>query len=135
MRTYSELITIPDFEERIKYLLSLIKCGESIFGGDRYVNQRFYQSNEWKQVARKVVLRDDAMDLAHPDRPIKGRCIVHHIEPLTIEDFRFGSNKFFDLENLITVSHMTHEAIHFGSMDRVFLGVVERKPNDQTPWR
>ena len=108
------------------------EIGERTFGGDRWINQDFYHSDEWKAVRRKVILRDDGCDLGVPDRPIAGRIIVHHILPITID---MPTELWLNTDNLICCSHNTHEAIHYGSEDLLFKGLVERSANDQCPWK
>lgn len=136
MRTYSELITLPTFEERFRYLKLDGRVGEDTFGFDRYFNQRLYSSPEWKEIRRKVLVRDEGCDLAIPDREIFGKIIVHHMNPMTLADIEDHNPDIFDPEFLITVSKQTHDAIHYG--DESIL--VESKPtirtkNDTVPWR
>ena len=136
MRTYSELITLPTFEERFRYLKLDGRVGEDTFGFDRYFNQRLYSSPEWKEIRRKVLVRDEGCDLAIPDREIFGKIIVHHMNPMTLADIEDHNPDIFDPEFLITVSKRTHDAIHYG--DESIL--VESKPtirtkNDTVPWR
>jgi hypothetical protein len=119
------------------------QVGDLTFNGRRYLNQDFYiKSKEWKEIRQKVILRDSqpgmdyCYDLGHKDYPIIGRIYVHHIEPLLPEDFvNKNLEKLLDMENLICVSQRTHEAIHYGDESLLFLGVVERQPNDTVPWR
>ena len=136
-KTYSELITIPTYEDRFKYLKLGGKVGEATFGLERYLNQIFYKCPEWLEARDKAIIRDEGCDMAFPDYEIRGRIIiVHHINPITIDDIRNRSYKLFDLENLITTAHGTHNAIHYG--DESFLigqTVVTRKPNDTCPWK
>lgn len=136
MRTYSELITLPTFEERYEYLKLDGRIGDETFGFDRYFNQAFYSSQEWKTVRREVIVRDEGCDLAIPDREIHGMIFVHHMNPLTLEDLENHSSKLLDPENLITVSKLTHDAITYGD-DSIIFGTIltERKPNDTCPWR
>lgn len=139
IKSYSELILLPTFEERLKYLSSNTIVGESKFGHDRYINQSFYHSTEWKKARRKAILRDtfgDCVgDMALKDYPIFGRIIVHHINELTLEDLENGSNKLFDLENLVCVSHDTHQLLTYGVTEFREPKLVERYPNDTIPWR
>lgn len=136
-KTYSELIAFPTFEDRFRYLKMGGKVGETTFGFERYLNQIFYKCPEWIETRNKVIIRDEGCDLAFPGYEIRGKIIIiHHINPITIDDIRNRSPKLFDLENLITVAHKTHNAIHYG--DESFLigqTIVTRKPNDTCPWK
>lgn len=136
IKSYTELSRLPDFMSRFEYAkLQAAIPGTVTFGSNRFMNQNLYHSDEWRKLREKIIFRDNGMDLGAPDRPIAGRIIIHHICPLTIEDFELHPEKIWDPENLICVSHNTHEALHFGSEDRLFKGLVERKPNDQCPWK
>lgn len=135
-RTYSELITIPDYEERFRYLKLPGSVGAETFGYDRYLNQILYRTAEWKRFRRDIILRDNGCDLAHPDYEIIGqRILVHHMNPITAEDVLNRSRKVFDPENVICVSHNTHNAIHYGDENLLTLSPIERTPNDTCPWR
>lgn len=134
MLTYSEALLYPDFKRRFNYLKLDGIVAHSTFGGHRYLNQALYQSDEWKRTRRNVILRDDGCDLAIPDRPIRGKILVHHIEPITQDDIFNRSPKVFDPDNLITVSLETHNALHYGDYSLVAKDVVIRQPNDTTPW-
>ena len=112
-RTYSEAIKIPKFEDRFEYLKMQNYIGDPTFGGHRYLNQNFYRSEEWKKIRRDVIIRDNGCDLADPDRPIFGRVLIHHIEPITIDDILERKSCVMDLENLICVSYETHNALHY----------------------
>lgn len=133
-KSYKELIKIPTFHERYLYLRTKKGVGEETFGSDRFLNQNLYHCNEWRSARRKAILRDDGCDLGIPNLKIEGKIIVHHIDPITVEDVIEGNPKVFDLNNLICVSDETHKAIHYGScaMD---VELIERKPNDHIPWR
>lgn len=133
-KSYSELIRFSDFESRYKYLKLSGIPGDLTFGNNRYLNQRFYTSQEWKKVRRDVIARDEGRDLAIFDREIHGKIIVHHINPVRLEDVESGSYLLFDLDNLICVSHNTHEAIHYGDESILFLGFEDRKPGDTKLW-
>ena len=135
MRTYSDALLYPDFERRFNYLKLDSIVAHSTFGGHRYLNQALYQSDEWKRVRRQVILRDEGCDLAIPDRPIHGKILVHHINPITQDDIVNRSRIIFDPDNLITVSFETHNALHYGDYSMVDRTVVERRPNDTVPWR
>lgn len=136
MRTYSELIQLPTFEERFQYLKLDQKIGEDTFGFDRYLNQRFYRSEEWKQIRNEVIIRDNGCDLAIPDREIFGRIIVHHMNPISLSDIDGNEKYILDPEYLITTFKLTHDAIHFG--DESILTESEpivRTKDDTCPWR
>lgn len=135
MLTYSEALLYPDFERRFNYLKLNGVVAHSTFGGHRYLNQALYQSDEWQRARREVIIRDEGCDLAIQDRPIYGRILVHHINPITQEDILNRSPVIFDLDNLITVSLETHNAIHYGDYERINKDVVTRSPNDTCPWR
>ena len=132
-RTYSELITINDYYERLKYLMLNGRVSELTFGSHRYLNQVLYSSKEWQRVRREVILRDNGCDLAHKDYPISGRVYIHHLEPITIEDIQERSPNVFDLNNLVCVSFDTHQAIHYGT--QVKQEWKPRTENDTIPWR
>ena len=135
-RTYSELITIPSFIDRFRYLKLGGYIGEETFGFDRWLNQYFYKTKEWREVRDKVILRDNACDLAHPDRPTYGRLIIHHMNPITEKDIVNRSDILLDPEYLITTVHDTHNAIHYGDESLLMLEApIIRRPNDTCPWR
>ena len=135
IKTYSELITLPTFEERYRYLRIRGCVGKETFGHDRYLNQILYTSPEWKSFRRKIILRDDGLDLGCEGFNIFGRILVHHINPITVEDVLNRSFKVFDPDNVICCSHNTHQAIHYGDESLLPLLPPERKPNDTCPWR
>ena len=140
IKTYSELIQIPDFEDRINYLRLRGTVGRETFGYDRYLNQMFYSTPEWKEVRRKVILRDHACDLAHPDHEIfpsghRVVLLIHHMNPITKEDVISHSDDILNPEYLITVSKTTHDIIHYGYGDRKRPVVIERTPFDTCPWK
>ena len=137
VKTYSELITLPSFEERFEYLKENGSVGEDTFGYNRYMNQAFYQSREWHNVRNRIIARDMGCDLGMPDHPIGGKNIyVHHINPLTPNDIETGSPRMFDPENLICVSFDTHNAIHYGDSKYLKLNKIsDRKPGDTCPWK
>jgi hypothetical protein len=134
MRTYTGALDYHDFEHRFDYLKLNGVVAHSTFGGHRYLNQALYQSDEWRRIRRLVIIRDDGCDLAIPDRPIYGRVLVHHIEPITAKDILNRAPIVFDLDNLITVSHETHNALHYGDYSLVAKDVIIRRPNDTSPW-
>ena len=136
IRTYSELIKIPTFEERFEYLKLRGNVGNQTFGYDRYLNQNFYKSSLWRSLRHQIILRDMGCDLAIEGREIYGKIIIHHMNPLTVNDIEESSIYLMNPEFLICVSNDTHQAIHYG--DRNLLQettFVERKPNDTSPWR
>lgn len=134
-RTYSELVRLETFDERYRYLRVAGEVGVATFGFSRYLNQQLYHSKDWKKVRRDVIARDNACDLAIADREIFDRIIVHHINPLTIEDLEETSPLIFDMENLICVSHNTHEAIHYGDASLLPSLPVVRYSGDMCPWK
>lgn len=136
LRTYSELITLPTFEERYRYLRLGGRVGEDTFGFDRYLNQIFYRSPEWKAVRDFVIVRDNGCDLACPDREILGsRILVHHMNPISAEDILDRSDILLNPEYLITTIKNTHDAIHYGDESLLVTAPIERTKNDTCPWR
>lgn len=134
-RTYSELILLPTFEERYEYLKLGGTIGEETFGFDRYINQIFYRSKEWKKVRDLVIVRDNGCDLGISDREIYGRIYIHHMNPISLEDFERKSDLLLNPEYLITLTHNTHNAIHYGDRSLLVTAPIERTPNDTCPWR
>ena len=112
IRTYSELITIPTFEERFEYLQLKGSVGKDTFGYDRYLNQVLYRSPEWKRLRNQIIIRDGGCDLACDGYDIYGKVLIHHLNPITVKDVLARSRKVFDPDNLVCVSHNTHNAIH-----------------------
>lgn len=136
IRTYSELITLPTFEERYEYLRLDGAVCEETFGFDRYLNQEFYQrSNEWKRVRDLVIIRDQGCDLGIEGREIRGKILVHHMNPITKEDILKRSEFLLSPEYLICTSKSTHDAIHYGDENLLMKGPVIRSANDTCPWR
>ena len=135
MRTYSELLTLPTFEERFRYLRLSGGVGKETFGFDRYLNQRFYSSAEWKRVRDAVIIRDNGCDLGVTDCVIGGKVIIHHMNPVSREDVLSRSEDLLSPEYLICVSHNTHNAIHYGDESLLVVTPPERKPNDTCPWK
>lgn len=136
MLTYSELISFDTFEERFNYLNLHGLVGEMTFGGHRRLNQILYNCDEWKSVRRKVILRDNGCDLGIQDRPIAGKILIHHLNPITIDDVLKRKSCVFDLNNLICSSFDTHNAIHYGSNEILRVNTfTTRKPNDTCLWR
>lgn len=134
MKTYHELIQIQDYNARYEYLKDTRRIGDKTFGYERYLNQALYNSKEWEPVRTRVVVRDNACDMAMPDYEIHGRIIVHHINPITIEMIVAHDPRVFDLDNLVCVSHLTHEAIHYGNERLLRKPFVERKEGDTRLW-
>ena len=139
-KTYSELMQIPEFEDRINYLRLYGDVGKETFGYDRYLNQVFYKTPEWEKVRRQVILRDKACDLAHPDHEIhpNGHKVVlqvHHMNPVTKDDILDRADEILNPEYLITVSKRTHDIIHYGYSGPKTPKATDRTPNDTCPWR
>lgn len=135
IRTYSELIIIPTFEERYKYLKIGGKVGEETFGFERYLNQEFYKSHEWQSIRRQVIVRDLGCDLGIEGREIHGKIIVHHMNPITIDDIIEASDFLLNPEYLICTLKSTHDAIHYGDESLLIKAPVERTKNDTCPWK
>ena len=135
-KCYSELIKLPTLVERFEYLRTFSKVGEVTFGGQRQLNQLLYQKSDlWKSVRRKVIIRDNGFDLGLEGYSIVGKIIVHHINPLTKEQLLNFDPCIFDEENLISCSHDTHNAIHYGDKSLLPQDPIERRPFDTCPWR
>lgn len=135
IKTYSELITIPTFEERFEYLQLKGSVGKDTFGYDRYLNQVLYRSPEWKRLRNQIIIRDCGCDLACDGYDVYGKVLIHHLNPITVEDVLARSRKVFDPNNLVCVSHNTHNAIHYGDVDLLVTGPIIRTKNDTCPWR
>ena len=133
-KTYGELITFPTFEERLEYLRLGGGVGHATFGFDRHINQHFYRSHEWKRVRRLVLLRDNGCDLGIPGYEIHVEPLIHHINPLSVEDVVHRADWILDPEFLITTTHDTHNAIHYGTTSPYPKVVAERIPNDTKLW-
>lgn len=136
IRTYSDLLKIKDFMGRFEYLALNGTVAEETFGFDRYLNQKFYRSPEWKSIRSKIIVRDNGNDLGVPGHEIFDHIFIHHMNPLKIDDLINSTDYLLNPEYLICVSRTTHNAIHFG--DKSLLPsneLVERKPNDTCPWR
>lgn len=133
-KTYSELITLRTFEERFEYLVLNGKVGHRTFGDNRYLNQQFYRSPEWRRVRQEVIIRDNACDLAIPGLDIFDRVYVHHMNPVTIFDLQNNYNLLLDPEYLISTSFNTHQAITFGDPNNLLYLSWARKRGDTTLW-
>lgn len=135
IKTYSELIELPTFEERFEYLQLKGIVGQETFGFDRYLNQILYNSKEWKHLRNEIIVRDNGCDLALEGFEIHGRILIHHINPITIDDVIKRRGIVFDPENLVCVTHNTHNAIHYGDKSLLITGPIERRANDTCPWK
>ena len=137
IKRYSEVIQLTTFEERFEYLALHGQVGSATFGFDRYLNQKFYASKEWKDFRRDIIIRDHGCDLAMDDgyHDIFYRPMIHHINPIRVEDLRENRlDDILDPQNVILVSHRTHEAIHYSDKSLI-TEPTERKPNDTIPWK
>lgn len=135
IRTYSELITLPTFEERFRYLKLGGKVGEDTFGFDRYLNQVFYRSTKWKEIRDYVIIRDNGCDLGMEGHEIHQRILVHHMNPITKEDILRESEFLLDPEYMICTIKNTHDAIHYGDESLLITAPIERRKNDTCPWK
>lgn len=136
IKSYSELITLPTFEERYRYLRIGGEVGKETFGFERYLNQVFYTSKEWRKFRRDIIIRDNGCDLGIEDRDCGKFLVVHHINEITIDDIRDKNLEILlNPENVITASTMTHKAIHYGDDSLLIKPPVERFKNDTCPWR
>lgn len=135
IKTYSELILLPTFEERYRYLRLGGKVGEETFGFDRYLNQQFYKSDAWLSVRDHVIVRDMGCDLGMEDREIHGRILIHHMNPISVDDIRNRTEFLLDPEYLICTTKTTHDAIHYGDEGLLIIAPIERTKNDTCPWR
>lgn len=137
IRTYSELITIPTFEERYEYLRLGGKVGEDTFGFDRWLNQMFYNSGEWRSLRNFIITRDLGCDLGHVDHEIPDgvRIYIHHMNPIDVDDIVKRSDFLLDPEYLITTIKSTHDAIHYGDASLLVTNPIVRTMNDTCPWR
>ena len=136
IKTYSELITLPTFIDRYRYLKLERQVGKETFGFDRWLNQNFYHSDdEWRSVRDRVIIRDNGCDLAIPEREIRTKIFVHHMNPITKEDIIRRSKYLLDPEYLICMTKRTHDAIHYGNEDLLIEDFIERKMYDTCPWK
>lgn len=135
IKTYSELILLPTFEERFRYLQLNGSVGKETFGFDRYLNQNFYRSVEWKRVRDKVIIRDNGCDLGIEDRLIYGNVLIHHMNPINDKDIYNLTDILLNPEYLICVSHNTHNAIHYGNEELLVKAPIVRTKNDTCPWK
>lgn len=135
VRTYSELSTLPTFKERYEYLRLDGTVGEDTFGFDRYVNQIFYKSAEWLAIRREIIIRDNGCDLGLDGYEIRGKVLIHHMNPIRLEDIIERSDLLLNPEYLISTVLTTHNAIHYGDVDLLPTVPQERSRNDTCPWR
>lgn len=135
IRTYSELITLPTFEERYRYLRLAGRVGQDTFGFDRYLNQSLYHSQEWRDIRDFVIIRDNGCDLGVEGYEINGSVIIHHMNPITTEDIELGTDFLFNPEYLITTVLSTHNAIHYGDESKLVKTPIVRRKNDTCPWK
>lgn len=146
IRTYSEVITIPSFEDRYEYLRLDGRVGQETFGHDRYLNQILYTSQPWRRFRDKIIIRDNGCDLACEGYEVRSfrdrdgkihrpKILIHHINPITVDDVINNRTNVFDPENVICVTHNTHQAIHYGDSNLLFGPPIERSQNDTCPWR
>jgi len=133
-RTFHELIEYDTFEERLAYLRLGGGVGHETFGFDRYINQRFYRSVEWKRARNLVILRDNGCDLGVPGYEIHAEILIHHMNPLSVDDILHKEEWVLDPNFLITTTHNTHNAIHYGGESPYPRIVAERTPNDTKLW-
>lgn len=135
-KSYSELKEFDSFEERFNYLKLDGEVAHSIFGGNRHLNQTFYASHAWRKVRDEVILRDNGCDLGIEGREIRTGLLVHHINPISVQDLIDGDPSILDPDNLICVSFNTHQMLHYGDISGVDSGIpVVRRPNDTVPWK
>lgn len=135
IRCYNDLIQLKTFEERFSYLKLHGKVGEDTFGFDRYLNQQLYKSRRWKMARSQVIIRDDGCDLGLDGYQLDNYIVVHHMNPLTLEDLEEERDEIFDPNYLICCSSRTHKAIHFGDENLLSRDPIIRRPNDTCPWR
>lgn len=140
IKTYSQLVSYPTFGERLNYLKLFGKIGETTFGFDRYLNQKFYSSSEWTNVRNYIIARDNGCDLGVPGFEIQGHIYIHHLNPITLNDLDESTKYLLDPEYLISVSYLTHTAIHYGNnitekdICKKYI-IIPRSKNDTCPWK
>lgn len=135
IKTYSEMVRLPTFLERYRYLKIGGHVGDETFGYDRYLNQILYRSPEWKRFRRDIIIRDNGCDLACDGYEIIGKVLIHHINPITVRDIELRDPKIFDPENVVSVTLNTHNAIHYGDESLLITEPLVRTPNDTCPWK
>ena len=134
-KSYLELIQIPTFQERYEYLKIGGRIGEETFGFDRYLNQTLYRSSEWKRFRRQIIIRDKGCDLGCEGYELYDKILIHHINPITIDDVLKRASCIFDPNNVICTSLNTHNAIHYGDSELLVTEPIERTKNDTCPWK
>lgn len=135
IRSYRELRRLETFEERFNYLKLLGEVGDSTFGFDRYLNQMFYKSREWKNVRQKIILRDKGCDLGIEGYEINVQILIHHMNPIRVKDVEEGTDILLNPDFLICTTQTTHRAIHFGDESLLIKAPIVRRPGDTTPWK
>ena len=135
IKTYSELIKLPTFIQRYRYLKLTGQVGEDTFGYDRYLNQILYHSGEWRRFRRDIIIRDNGCDLGCDGYEIAGKIIIHHINPITLKDIEQRNPMILDPENVISTIHNTHNAIHYGDESLLMTEPIVRAKNDTCPWK
>lgn len=135
-KTFKILSTIDTFKDRYRYLKLDGIVAYDTFGGKRWLNQAFYQSREWRKFRNDIIIRDKGCDLGLEDFPIQGKIIIHHLNPITLDDFYNNPECMLDSDNVVCVSHRTHQAIHYSNESLLYYqNYTERKPNDTIPWK
>lgn len=136
MKTYTELLEIPDYIGRIEYLETHSNIGETIFGWSRYLNQALYTSDEWRKFRRDIIIRDEGCDLALPGYDLDAKdIIIHHLNPITPEQVEARDPIIFSKNNVVCVSDRTHRFIHYGGVQTAIFSTLQRKPYDTCPWK
>lgn len=135
IKTYSEVIALPTFEDRFNYLQLKGRVGQETFGYDRYLNQILYNSYEWRKFRREIIVRDNGCDLACEGHDINDKALIHHINPIRVEDIINRNPIVFDPENVITTILSTHNAIHYCDENLLIISPIERRQNDTCPWK
>lgn len=135
MKSYSELLGYSTFDERFEYLRTYSKIGDETFANYRYYNQQFYKSVIWKEIRRKVIIRDNGCDMGLPGYEIAGPIFIHHINPITIDDILEQTDRLLNLDNLVCVSELTHKGIHYGTNPMLYNRQIFREPGDTCPWK
>lgn len=135
IRTYNELMLLPTFEERFEYLKLSGRVGEETFGFDRWLNQKFYRSAEWKHLRDQVIIRDNGCDLGVEGREIYGKILIHHMNPITKKDILDRTDLLLNPMYLISVTKQTHDAIHYSDKSILMNDPIVRSRNDTCPWR
>ena len=135
IRTYNELMLLPTFEERFEYLKLSGRVGEETFGFDRWINQKFYRSTEWKHIRDQVIIRDNGCDLGIEGREIYGKILIHHMNPISKKDILERTDLLLNPMYLISVTKQTHDAIHYSDDSILMKDPIVRRRNDTCPWR